>query len=528
MDIRAFDSNVVPDALLRLKTTRSTLASRDLVALSGGHDFLLQASNLMCAETSFGALKLPWLAGQLDAAALASLRTGGTSFTSSILEQAVAAPLLTTGPVDVLILFAVHDVLFDAADQCRVRASARVALGNLLVVPKEPGLVHGLLPGEAVEQIGDVASRIGEMVATRGIAAGRQALAMRTLSDIRPGLLGDRGMLERAGGVFHADLDRHIDLGNRTSFEVSAWLGDGLLEIPGSFAATADRPSASIGVSMDVSNSTAHYTHLTHDAAMLLSDADPLGLVLLTTQRVRQRTRLPLVDDLSLVGGPSDAIVNHLDALDVDAFPCGANACALNVGATIIPGRVAAHSTIDFIGSSRYGVVWSADAVRILVRFCWETSLFPRSIMQTQTGAIRLKIDGIEQLADAISEFHLDTLDAIELQYDSNGRQDILYTSGLARVVPRLIRLNDGRELTPKDPNDKLFAPSQPTPWAALGELTEEPLPASSPDLVLFESGVSRGVTARLGRPFTEPSDSVQVTDSRLSAPAQRIALLIT
>jgi hypothetical protein len=316
-------------------------------------------------------------------------------------------------------------------------------------------------------------------------------------------------------------------LGNRASFDVSAWLGGGVLEVPAYFAATGDRQCATIRVSVDVSQSTAHYAGLSGDAAILLSDADPIGLVLATTQRVRQRARLPLVDDLSLVGGPATATVNHLDALVVDAFPCGRNACALNVGATIIPGRIAARTAVAFIGSSRFGVVWSADAVRVLVQFCWETGWFPRSIMQTQTAAVRLKVDGIEQLADAISDFHLDTLDAIELQYDANGRQDILYTSGLARVVPKLIRLHDGRDLIPKAPDDKLFAPSKPAPWAALGVLTEESLPAPSPDVLLFEREITRGVTSRLGRPFTDPSDAVEVTDSRISAPAQRVALLV-
>ena len=177
-----------------------------------------------------------------------------------------------------------------------------------------------------------------------------------------------------------------------------------------------------------------------------------------------QRGRLPLVDDLSLVGGPATATVNHLDALSVDAYPCGTNACALNVGATIIPGRIAARAAVAFIGASRYGVLWSGDAVKLLVRYCWEAGSFPRSIMQTQTAAVRLKVDGVEQFADAISDFHLDTLEAIELQYDANARGDILYTRGSARVVPRLIRLNDGRELAPKDPDDKLFAPSEPSP----------------------------------------------------------------
>jgi hypothetical protein len=317
-----------------------------------------------------------------------------------------------------------------------------------------------------------------------------------------------------------------VDLGDRSSFDVSAWLGGGVLEIAGTFAATGDARSATIRAAVEVSQSTAHYTGLTHDAAVLLSDSDPLGAVLATTHRVRQRGSLALVDDISLVGAPASVTVGNLAALTPDAFACGVGATPLNVGATIVAGRVAARTAIAFIGSSRYGTVWSIDAVKLLVQFCWDTGAFPRSIEQISN--VRLVVDGIEQDADAISYFHLDTLTAIEIEGDSNGRTDVLYTCGKARVVPRLIRLHDGRELVAKDPHDPVFAASAPMDWAALGGLTEDPLPATSPDLRLFESTMTRGVTSRLGRPFTEPSSTAMVTESRLSMPSQRAALLVS
>ena len=193
MDPRLYSPNALPEALVRIKVPRSTLASRDLVALSGGYDFLLQASNLMCAETAFVSLDLPWLAGRLDAQAVAALRASGASFTSTLLQQAVAASVsATSAAVDVLLLFSVHDVVFDAADQCHVRVGVRVALGSLLTVPKEPGLVHGLSPGEAIERVGDAVSRIGQALLVASRALTPQPLAMRTLSGAGPGMLTDR------------------------------------------------------------------------------------------------------------------------------------------------------------------------------------------------------------------------------------------------------------------------------------------------------------------------------------------------
>jgi hypothetical protein len=498
--------------------------------LSAGHDFLLQASNSMCADVVFGSLRLPWLTGRLDAQAVAALRASNASFVSTPLSQAVEASISASdAAMDVLLLFSAHDVQFDAEAQCRLRLGVQVALGSHLVVPKEPGLVHGLVPGEAVESVAEAVSRVGQALVAAGATLTGQTLPTRTLADIRPGPLSSSLSLavDPRSGVF--DLSpRHVDLGDRNSFDVSAWLGGGVLEIAAPFAATGDQPSATVRVAADVSQSSAHFTELSHDAGLLLSDADPLGLVQTTTHTVRQRRRVALVSDVSLVGARATATVPHLEALTPDAFPCSRGACALNVGATIAPGRVAARNAVAFLGSSQYGVLWSGDAVKLLVRYCWETGAFPRDIMQTQTAAVRVRIDGVDQIADAISDFHLDTLDVIELEYDANGRTDVLYTRGLSRVIPRLLRLNDGRELLPNDPNDPLFAPSNQTPWAALGELTEQPLSAPSPDLLSFERAVTRGVTSRLGRPFTEPNESMVVTESRVSAPAQRVALLVT
>jgi hypothetical protein len=536
MDPRLVISDVLPDALLGVQAMLSSLASRDLVALSGGHDFVLQVSNAACAETAFASLQLPWIAGRLDAQGVAALRAGGASFTSPLLARAVAAPLGAASPADVLLVFSAHDVLFDAPDQCRVRVGVRVAIGSLLVVPKEPVLVHGLAPGEAVEAAADPIGRVGQALLAAGLAltaaglgAGTgapQPLMVRTLDAIAPAGLEQSIVSDRSDLAALLDAERHLDLGARTSFEVSAWLGGGLLEIAAPFAAAGDQASATIRVAADISQSTAHFTELSADAVVLLSDLDPLGLVQATTRRVRQQQRVALVDDVSLVGGPATAAVGHLEAFMVDAFACGQGACALNVTAVIVAGRVASRAAVAFISSSRYGVVWSADAVQVLVRYCWESGSFPRSIMQT--SGVRLTIDGVEQTADAISAFRLDTLDVVELEYDSNGRRDVLYTRGSARVVPQLIRLQDGRELIATDLHDPVFAASAPMPWAALGSLTERPLSASSPDLLWFERAVTGGVTSRLGRPFTEPSDVAVVTDSRLSAPQQRVALLVT
>lgn len=481
----------------------------------------------MCAGSAFGSLRLPWIVGRLDAQAVAALRVSGASFESPLLAEAVTAPVQAAGAAaDVLLLFSVHDVQFDAEDHCRVRARVRVAVGSRFVVPKEPGLVRDPAPGEAIQQVVDAVVGLGRVLRVAGAVPGPQIMTMHALSGIRPAIFDSRAAIALDPDATYSALNRHIDLGDRSSFEVTAWLDGGMLQVAAPFAANGDQLSATIRVAADVSQSTAHYTDLSHDAALLLSNADPLGLVDATTKRARQRGRLALVDDLSLVGGPATARVGHLNALAPDAFPCGRGACALNVGATIVPQRVATRSAGVFIGTSRYGVLWSADAVRLLVRFCWETGAFPRDI--TQTSGVQLQIEGVEQTAEAISVFRLETLDIVELEYDANGRRDVLYTKGSARVVPQLIRLNDGRELVAQDPNDPTFAPSDPQPWAALGGLTEEPLQASAPELLWFQRAVTLGVTTRLGRPFTEPDHAAVVTDSRLSAPAQRVALLVT
>ncbi len=543
MDVRLYSSKVLPSALLKTAAVQSTLTFRDLIALSAGHDFLLQASNPMCAVAAFNSLHLPWVTGKIDIEAVTALRSSGAVFASKVLAQTVAAPLGIPGVTgDVLLLFNSHDVVFDDVDRCRVRLSVKVALGNMFVMPRAPGLPHTPKLGETVEQVVnpsrglDSMNRLAQALLAAGTALMAQQPVMHTLSDSRPMFQDARvisesdrnvGLQDFIRDVSFTQLNQHIELEFGTSFDVTAWLGGGLLEIPASFSALGDASAKTIRVFADVHQSSPKFTELSHDAALLLSNADPLGLVNSVTWHVRQLGTVALVDTLSLVGGPANANAGHLGPLVVDAFPCRTGVSPLNIGATVMSGRVAAHSVPQFIGSSRYGVLWSADAVRLLVRYCWESSAFPRSIMQTQIGAVRLEIDGVEQTADAVSMFHLDTLDIIELEYDSNARRDILYTRGLGRVVPLLIRLQDGRELFPKDTNEALFAPSEPMPWAALGELTEDAPVASSPDLLFFQKQVTRGVTSRLGRPFVEPPFSAHVTDSRLSAPAQRVALLV-
>ena len=152
----------------------------------------------------------------------------------------------------------------------------------------------------------------------------------------------------------------------------------------------------------------------------LLSESDPLGLVQTdhTGRSYGSAAESALLEAIPRVGGSANANAGHLGPLVADSFPCGTGACALNVGATVVPGRVGSRGwAAEFIGSSRYGVLWSADAVRSSIRYCWETFAFPRSIPQTEMEAVRLTIDGIEQTADAISVFQLETLDVIELEY---------------------------------------------------------------------------------------------------------------
>ena len=93
MDVRLFANNVLPSALLNVDSLRSPLAFRDLIVRSAGHDFLLQASNHMCAEAAFRSLHLPWVSGRLDAQAVSALRNSGATFSSGAVQRALAAPV---------------------------------------------------------------------------------------------------------------------------------------------------------------------------------------------------------------------------------------------------------------------------------------------------------------------------------------------------------------------------------------------------------------------------------------------------
>jgi hypothetical protein len=73
--------------------------TNDLSAASGGYDFLLQSSNVVSAEVAFGSLKLPWLIGRVDAAAVMALRAAGALPATRALSALIApdAPSTTMG-----------------------------------------------------------------------------------------------------------------------------------------------------------------------------------------------------------------------------------------------------------------------------------------------------------------------------------------------------------------------------------------------------------------------------------------------
>jgi len=136
IDARSIAYNVLPRALLNTSIVKLPLEGRDLTRLSGGHDFLLQASNRMCAEVAFKSLQMPWAVAQLDATAIAALLATGATFKSSALHAAITARVGVGSANEILLLFSAKDVQFDATDQCRIRLNVRVALGSSLALPK--------------------------------------------------------------------------------------------------------------------------------------------------------------------------------------------------------------------------------------------------------------------------------------------------------------------------------------------------------------------------------------------------------
>jgi hypothetical protein len=536
IDMRA--ANILPTALVY--SQKMVLASGDIFQFSyaehgdlnaagGGYDFLLQASNAVSAEVAFASLKLPWVMGRIDAQGAAALRGGGQVPLSSALQALIAPQAsLADANADVVVLLSLKDVLFDSQTTCRVRADVRVALGKVGVVPREPPLGHTPTLGETVEGV------IREFIQTAVVAelqqrdevsktasvAGRHESppTLRTAS----GTLFDQDFVSQGSRPIATLLPNRVNLGGRQWIDVNAWLGGGVLEISAEFSASGNQAAATIRVSADVSASTANYTELASDAALLLSTDDPIGLVAMTTSKVRERGQIALLDEISLVAGPNTARVNNLAHLSPQAFPCGQGACPLSVGATIVFWHVGAPTSIRFVGQSGYGVLWSAEAVALLVNFCWENNYFPRVL--PQAGPITLTINGSDQVATAEADIKLETLKTVALEYDSNGRTDMLHLGGNAQIIPRRFRLADGQVLLPANPSDPLFAPGEVRPWNAIATLIESQPTGASADIVQFERQVTGGTTSRLGRPFTERSGTVSY--SRISAFSQRILLL--
>ena len=310
MDVRLFANNVLPSALLNVDSLRSPLAFRDLIVLEALATTFCCRLQTICARRRHSARcisrgsRADLMLRRFLHCATAARHSHPARFSGLWLHRSAACRRWSGCA---LALYR-GDVLFDAVDQCRLRFNVTIALGSLLVVPREPILTRAPRIGEAVRSkslipaiLVDSMDRLSQALLVAGSALSPQPPAMRTLSHNQPGLMDSRVELaiDRSLGVRELDRhigleidrsigiqerDRHIDLGNRSSFDVSAWLGGGVLEIPASFAAVSDPSSKTIHVAADVRQSTAKFTDLSHDAALLLSESDPLGLVQTTTQ----------------------------------------------------------------------------------------------------------------------------------------------------------------------------------------------------------------------------------------------------
>ncbi|WP_445503809.1 hypothetical protein [Microvirga sp. G4-2] len=551
--LESFTKNVIPDALVRPQkkgvwnssidrdpTLSMVLDLIDLNEASGGYDFLLQVTNPVCAEVAFSSLKLNWISSRIDGQAIAALRASGRSPVSAALQTVIApqAPASSAG-TDIVILFSQKDILFDSQTACRIRANARILLGKLVRVPSEPPLVQDSLLGETVQRLGTEVLRRREQVAgdffqsaigddLQQSAVGRMAPTaqnsappvMRVASGTQANWMGDNNFFLPTEA--EALLPKRIDLGNRQWLDVAAWLGGAVLEIGAPFGADGDQASATIRVSADISASDATYSDFSQDAELLLSASDPVGLVALTTSRIRERGQVALVNEISLVGGPASARVNNLSQLKPAAFPCGQSACPLSIGASIVAWHVGAPTAVRFVGNSGYGVLWSEEAFEMLMRYCWENRYFPRTV--TQAVPIKVMVNGSEQQATGISDIKLDTLNDVFLKYDANSRTDALHMFGSAQVVPQRVDLADGTKVVPAGPNDPIFAPGPSRPWYVTATLTEQSPTGASADIIEFQRKVTYGTTSRLGRPFTEGGGTVFY--SRISGFSKRILVL--
>jgi hypothetical protein len=314
LDLRV--ANIQPDTLVRQDRGAVYALVTDLNAAGGGYDFLLQASNAMVAESAFGSLHLDWVTGRIDAQAAAALRAVGEAPVSAALTALLSAQATAEAvSADLLVLFSRKDVLFDAPATCRVRADVRLALGKFSRVPPVPSLTNTPTLGETVQRLGTEITRIGEqalrqLIQTALAGAPQQMVASQLLP--APGTAPPVTMQLASGtlagikaGQVYQPIDgrafqpSHVNLGNQQWFDVSSWLGTGVLEIPASFGATGSQAAATIRACADVSASDARFTDLSHDAALLLSASDPAGLVATTTHRIRERAQVDLVGDFA-------------------------------------------------------------------------------------------------------------------------------------------------------------------------------------------------------------------------------------
>jgi hypothetical protein len=224
------------------------------------------------------------------------------------------------------------------------------------------------------------------------------------------------------------------------------------------------------------------------------------------SQAVGQWLRRPVVPVVSLVGrNLENAKVPEVPEFDARVFRIGSGSGQiLAVAIDASPGCEGIVEDVrKFIGDFEYGVLSDEYVVAAVMHHKWNRGGFHRTLPATQE--IRINRNGAEQDATVLGSLHLNSLDVINAEMDSNSRSDYVRLGGAATLEPLGLRLSDGTELG-TDQVD--LGPIQDASWSTFTQPQIDPPAVPDLDLRQFQQRAHVDGYRHLARPFARcPAD---------------------
>jgi hypothetical protein len=504
-------ANVIPSVTKRTAVSVATeltpfidLSGPDFVSLaraSGGFSTVIEFSSAFCLryllERAAGPPLVIWLAGD----EVEAFRQGQTEpFAASELNSPA------TGEYQLRLVLEGDALEFMAPSKVRITYRAMLRLERVVTLPEIPAEQHPwpflppFLSGGIPSPFTDSVLHMSAMSAQ---PSPQEAIASTFLPEAAIG-----GVLDEARLWRHGDRP-HVLVHAFEPFTVT---------LDGSYKYEVIAPTKRVRVWIEAGKGGVQIGAPVGDAKRYFA-AFLQGREAQITQIARSVVGQPLVPLVSLVGRNVTGVsVLEIPDFDARAFHIGTSpgqvlavAIDASAGCEGIVERVEA-----FVGDFDYGVISDEAVISQVVHHKWNQGGFHRALPAEQT--VRISRAGKEEDATVRGTLHLDGLDQVSAETDSNSRTDYVMLAGPATLEATTLVLANGSVL---DRDDVDLGPASQANWTSFTQPQVSPPAEGDPDLRTFQVKAHADGYRHLARPFARcPVDvaAVPIGYTRLEA----------